>query len=161
MSKKDKKILEGRDYLYLGHPRESMNRIRRWELDFEKRSSINLLNPFYEILRKNREIDINEKDPAKAHLILDDSTVEDELKHIKSSKGMIAIHDGNYTIGVPMEQYCAFNDFKLPVYTLVANRYKNHPWLKKFSSEIFTDREVMEERLIDLYGNEKREVANG
>ncbi len=149
------------DYLYLSHPRESMDYVRKWELEFERRSGINLLNPFFEISRENSDIDQNEKDATKAHKILNGSTVDDELIFIlKGRRGLLTIIDGNYTLGASMEMVYA-KLFGKPAHTLVTNGYENHPWVVRHSSEIYTDRDVMESRLIELYGNKKREVANG
>ena len=40
--------LRGVDNFYLAHPFEARKNVRKWELGFEKRTGINLFNPFYD-----------------------------------------------------------------------------------------------------------------
>ena len=42
-----------REEYYLAHSLGSRFQIRKWELDFEDRAGVDLINPFYDIEREN------------------------------------------------------------------------------------------------------------
>jgi hypothetical protein len=142
------------NYLYLAHPRESRHEIREWELDFERRTGIPLLNPFFEIDKEHKETDIYEENPLEAYKILNGSTVEAELDHISDSKGVVAFVDGSLSYGTIQEMVYS-KIFRKPLYTLVTNGHESHPWLVYHATEIFTCRNELERRLIEKYGNDR------
>ena len=129
--------------LYLAHPVDSKVFVRIWELTFEERSGIELVNPFFDIPKPY--------DPNASRYVLQKVDpkvcVETDLAEIKVSDGLVAIIDGNLSYGVPQEMVYAYLVDK-PVYSLITNGEENHPWLRYHSSNIFVSYKELEDFLI-------------
>jgi nucleoside 2-deoxyribosyltransferase len=127
---------------YLAHPLDERKDIRRWELDFEKRIGINLINPFYDVNRADMKLlDKGRKERYEQQ----DSKelVERDLGEILKSDGVVAFVTGALSYGTLMEMF--FTKLKgKPLYSIVSNGHENHPWLKYCSTEIFKSKEEFE-----------------
>lgn len=142
----------GNDYLYLAHPRESRKKVRRWQLDFEKRKGIKFLNPFYEIDREHKEMDINEENPLKVYAVLDDNTVKEELDLLKGGNGVVSKVDGALSYGTIQEMVYS-RLFGKPLFSLITNGQENNPWLRYHSTKIFTELNELENFLEKVKDN--------
>jgi len=139
---------------YLAHPVDSRHRIREWEIEFEKRTGIELFNPFYDAKRKDvLEIDSGTRKRGEGMTVEKaDSIVNKDLKKIVKSTGITAIIDGSSSYGTIQEIVYAYLLNK-PVYSLITNGKEKDPWLMYHSTKIFTKREELEEFLIELKNN--------
>jgi len=135
--------------LYLGHPFESRKEVRKWELMFERRTGIELINPFYDVKDRTdiKRIDSGEKGMDED--IDEIKIVQNDISKIEKSQGLIIIIDGKKSYGTIQEMVYAFL-FNKPVYSLITNGYEEHPWLKYHSTKIFTKRKNLEDFLIGL-----------
>jgi len=138
--------------LYLAHPFDSRRYIRKWELGFEKRTCIDLINPFYDITRKDVDL-IDAGIVERYEKLKPIELVNRDLEQIKGSKGIITIVDGNLSYGTIQEMVYA-NIYEKLVYSIISNGHENHPWLKYHSYKIFT-------KLNDFEKWIKRNIDNG
>lgn len=129
---------------YLAHSFASRHQIKEWELEFEKRTGIELLNPFYHVPRP----DIEDADAGVTSRRIKPfaQLVNDDLDMIKNSDGIIAIIDENSSIGTPQEMVYAHLWGK-PVYTVVTDGRHKHAWLQYHSTKIFTNLNDLEQML--------------
>lgn len=121
--------------LYLAHPFDSRHKIRAWELSFEFRTGIELINPFYDTDRK----DIEKIDRGEASKFDFDpfTIVTGDLELVYNADGLVAIVEGQKQIGTIMEIVYA-NYYKKPVYLVVTNGQERSPWLIYHATRIFT-----------------------
>ena len=69
---------------YLAHPVRSRRSIRSWEIGFEERTGIKLLNPFYDVPRQDIEdLDNNVVNPRKKE---PEVLVQDDLRGVWDQK---------------------------------------------------------------------------
>lgn len=126
--------------LFISHPAASRKAIRYWQKKVQDKVRPRLMNPFYDFA-KQREIiesdfsgcDIIETEKSQknySHLVLSD------LKNLLSCTGVVAIFDGNYSVGVPMEVVYAKNA-GLKVFSIVVNGRENNPFIKYFSDKVY------------------------
>jgi len=136
--------------LYLAHAFDSRYEIRKWELDFEKQNPIELVNPFYDINRK----DIIEIDNGKRqkYEVNENKIVERDIIEIIKSGGLVAIIDNNVVVGTFQEMVYA-KLFRKIIFGLITNGHEKHPWLRYHSDFIFTTRKALEDKLIEFYQN--------
>jgi len=137
---------------YMGHPFDSRFKMREWELEMEKELGIEIINPFFDVERDDRDV-INEKKVTlttqatrKDRYGLSDEECM-ELVHrdtllICYSDGMIAIIDGSLSYGTIQEMVYAY-DFGVPVYAVISNGHIGHPWLRYHSKETFESLEQL------------------
>ena len=138
---------------YMAHPWGARETIRKWQLEFEERTNIKLINPFYE-----GDVDGIEA-PSKVSCPIDHVNVlkwaetcdyrgiiEKDLKHIIESDGVIAYIDGSTSYGTIMEIVYARILGKM-VLIVCTNGYESHPWLRYHVHEIFTSLEELEKYL--------------
>jgi len=136
---------------YLAHPFDSRREMREWELGFEKRTGIQIINPFYDEVREeiivadNEYIDMSREEREKLVLSKYKEIVEKDLEKVRRSDGIIAIINDKKSIGTLQEMVYAFLA-KKPVYVMAFNS-ANHPWVKYHATEIFTDLNHLEEYL--------------
>ncbi|MBN2458682.1 hypothetical protein JXB28_00200 [Candidatus Woesearchaeota archaeon] len=133
--------IEG-DY-YLAHPFLSREKIREWELGFEQRAGIKLVNPFYDIIRDDVALidSGKEKRGEREPAII----VERDLYAIsKVRKGVIAVIDGSSSQGTIMEIVYAKKLFQKEVLSIITNGDHDRPWLRYHSDRIFTSFEGFE-----------------
>jgi len=136
--------------LYLAHPYEHLHEIREWELDFEKRSGIELINPFFDVEdRAVPEIDMPTDDRRKLTSKFYKKIVTVDLREILMSDGVVARLKGHKMCGTYMEMVNA-TMMKKPVYSMIENDMDRHPWIKYYSTEIFTKLKELEDFLINV-----------
>ena len=104
--------------------------VRAWELDFEKRTGVELDNPFYDTDRTDI-VAIDQGKESPFGITLDfRGIVHDDLAKIDSSDGLVAFVDKTVpSIGTFMEVwYCGVQSDK-PVFIISPN-WDTHPWLR-------------------------------
>lgn len=138
-------VLEG-DF-YLAHPKGSRHLVRNWELGFEKRTGIQLINPFYDVNRP--EIIALDKGEIPEIQPTSDEIVTSDLELVQIAKrGLIAIVDGAPSIGTFHEILYSNKIFKkLETYAIVTDGRHNHPWIVYHTNKIFLD-QIMFEKYI-------------
>ncbi len=136
---------------YLAHPIGTRHEVRAWELEFEKRTGIELANPFYDTARTDIiAIDRGEKTPFSE--TLDPiGIVEADLDMIDKGDGLVALVNKDVpSIGTFMEAWYAAMDADMPVYIISPNWF-THPWLRYVADQsggfIVKTREEFEERI--------------
>lgn len=143
--------------LYLAHNFYRRKLIRKWELKIEGKYNINLDNPFYDNLQ--RAIEMRVIDKMKDHSSVqrayhasrnEISITEDDLEKIRKSDGVMAFVN-EIRIGTPMEIFYAHRILRIPVYT-VTHKYAHHPWIKRHSDKIFSNRKDLERFLGEKFG---------
>ena len=123
--------------LYLAHPYDFRHGIRDWELYFEEKTGIQLINPFYELFPE--ETFKRDKGILDRYAQTDPhELVKKEVQTIKLSDGIVSVVCGGNSIGTLMEMVYAKN-FKKEVYSIVMTGQEKHPWLSVHSSKIFTN----------------------
>lgn len=127
------------DY-YLGHPFDSRKKVRRWELNFEKRTGIQLFNPFYDAVRNDViAIDAGRKKRYSLNKKEKKDLVKGDIEKIKNAKiGMVAVIDGSLSYGTIQEMVYAKRVYRKKVFSLITNGHEGHPWLKFHSTSILT-----------------------
>lgn len=134
---------------YLCHPRTKRKEVRKWELGFENRTGINLINPFFDTDKADTEM--NELGKEKYDLIDDPAIiVEPDLKIIAEPymRGIIALIDTHDSWGTPMEMRYTKAELKKEVYSVITNGDHNHVWLRYHSDEIFLNTQALEKFLV-------------
>lgn len=132
--------------LYLAHPFNSRFVMRIWELSTERLLGIEIINPFFDVVREDKEI-IDEKDvmlealaTRKERYGLTDeqcaTLVERDVAMIGKADGIIAIVDGSLSYGTIQEMVYA-KALEKPVYAVISNGHIGHPWLRYHSTETF------------------------
>jgi len=114
---------------YLAHPIGTRHDVRAWELEFEKRTGIELGNPFYDNTERDdiKAIDEGRTDPFDARLD-SDGIVEGDLKMIDERDGLVAMVSRTIpSIGTFCEVWHTFRT-KKPVFIISPDWY-THPWL--------------------------------
>lgn len=141
--------------LYLAHQLGNRKDVREWETEFEKKTGINLINPFYDCPnRKDIELlDTLDKEEIKEYLVTrnikDCQTIVDrDLELIRKSDGVVAFVTGS--IGTSMEVIMAFRVFDLPVY-VISDKYYMHAWIQVNSTKVFKTKEDFEEFICKRY----------
>ena len=138
---------------YLAHATKSHQEIRKWEEEFEKRTGIKLINPFYE--GNNLETKFGNVGEEKYSQLKEEVTelFVGDLKQISRLDvlGGIIILDDNWTWGTPAEQATMWMMSKL-IYTLTLSKEKNyfyHPVARFYSGDkVFSSKEDLEEAMI-------------
>jgi len=145
--------------LYLAHPFDNRKELREWELGFEKRTGINLVNPFYDTERKDVEI-IDLGIVGRYEKLIPKEIVERDLDIIKNCNGVVGFITGSISYGTIME--ITYNYLLLslhgthPNYLIITNGHENHPWLKHHATKIFTSKEDFETWIINKNNMEKK-----
>lgn len=142
-------IVEGNMKLYLAHPFDSRAVIRKWELRFEERTGIELLNPFYDA---DGRTDIEMIDAGRAERyekLVPGELVKRDLIHIHQSDGMVAIVDGSLSYGTIMEiVYGNLFHSREAIHIVVTNGHEHHPWLVAHAGRIYTSFEGFEKGIV-------------
>lgn len=139
--------------LYLAHPFEMRKEIRDWELCFEKRTGINLQNPFYDCKERNdmKLFDEGLLEPRTIKKVNEGLTiVESDLRQIEKEDGIVAFIEKNKeSFGTPMEFFYNSRILQKPTYAITDNM-GGHPWIKGLATEVFPNKLVFE-RYIKCY----------
>ncbi len=141
----DEKQQARKPTFYLAHPFETREKTRQWELEIEAKYNINLLNPFYDLNRKDVD-DIDNNKKGRYDIESPQELVERDLCAIYGTSGVVAVIDGSISYGTIMEIYQSFRA-GLPVHIICTNGHENHPWLRYCAKEIFTSFEAFEKSL--------------
>jgi len=119
--------------LYLAHPLEMRKEIREMELYVETETTVDLINPFYDVNRPEIErMDKMGYDRTNAKFLnsVDEKKlVTKDLMLVESCNGVIAYVNSHYhSIGTICEIWHGFKHGKV-VYILTPN-CSHHPWLR-------------------------------
>jgi len=146
---------------YLAHPFNSRHKMREWELEIEKKFNIDIINPFFDVERNDKDVIENKantltsQSTRKDRYGLDDyevnELVERDLDLIQSCNGIIAIVDGSLSYGTIQEMVYAHLN-KLNVYSVISNGHVGHPWLRYHSHKVFESLEDLEKELHKKHG---------
>jgi hypothetical protein len=139
---------------YLAHPRVRREEVRKWEKGFERRTGIELINPFHDHDGADKER--NDLGKAKYDLIENPwDIVNGDLGAIADPRcdGVVALIDSSDSWGTPMEMRAAHAEYGKRVYSVVTNGDHNHPWLRAHSDNVFRTRDALESYLVDLWAD--------
>ena len=132
--------------LYLAHPFDARHRIREWELWIEEKTGIEIVNPFFDVERNDKELidskgaTLESKDTRERRYGITDAQaaaiVERDVDQIENCDGIIAIVDGSLSYGTIQEMVYAriMDKFCL---SMISNGQSRHPWLRYHSTMIF------------------------
>ena len=130
---------EGKISAYLAHPLKSRKYIREWELKFEEKFSIELLNPFYDLGGLETEI-TKQRDEGKEVNFPEgyfNKLVQRDLTAVLNSDFVVAFVDGSSSYGTIME-ICYAHMFGKAVFIIATAEYaKGHEWLLYHSTTMF------------------------
>jgi len=142
--------------IYMAHPFPSREKMRAWELQFETETGIEVVNPFYDLERHDvRAID----EGLKARYDLDYETLVDrDLQAIQGVDAVLAIVDGNVSIGTIMEIVYAYQ-YNKPVIVMCSNGHEEHPWLKYHAEIICTSLDAFKEAWLAFQIGQHDEVS--
>jgi len=114
---------------YLAHPIIKRYEVREQELQFEKKTGIQLINPFYDSYQREDIIKIDRGLMSTIDARLDyERIVEKDLEAIRQCDGVVAVIYKTFSIGTYMELWYTLT-LKKPVYIVTRSCY-THPWLK-------------------------------
>ena len=137
---------------YLAHPFEARKIVRPWELLVEKFFKINLINPIYDLHKKETE-EIDKGKKTRYEDVDYIKLVNKELNNIKddNTQGIFLIQPGDFfSIGAYHEMvYC--HNLGKPVYSLILNGHHEHPWVKFHSTKIFTTCDEINDFLLNNF----------
>ena len=139
--------LHERKRFYLAHPFDSRHELREWELEVEKSTGLEIVNPFYDIDRGTDISDVDEGRSVRYSSGKHKAIVTRDVKAIRKTDGVIAFVTGDLSYGTIQELVYAYLD-SAPVYLVCTNGHEEHPWLVYHTTKIFTSREELEEFLV-------------
>ena len=116
--------------LYLAHPFDERNRIRRWEKKFEASTGINLINPFFDKPSEGEHFKSHDKSGKSLYDKLDgDVIVKHDIKLIKDPEtyGVLAYINGATSYGTIQEMVYAHNAGK-EVFSVITNGHDSRFW---------------------------------
>ena len=118
-------------------------------MGFEKRTGIDLVNPFYDVKRDDvEEIDLGRHE--RYEKINHKELVIRDVNKIYNSNGMVSFVTGDLSYGTLMEMVYNYL-INHPNYMYISNGHQDHPWLKYHSTKIFTDLGNLERYLNEIY----------
>lgn len=134
---------------YLAHPFVNRKWIRTWEQGVEEEYGVELLNPFYDVERKDiTEADINGVATYEGNPNL---IVGNDTALLQSCRGFIAIITGAISYGTIMEIiYAYFCPEVEHIILLVTNGAELHPWFRYHATHIVTTFTALEELIRKL-----------
>jgi len=132
--------------LYLAHPFEMRHEIREWELEFEKRTGVELVNPFYDVAREDMvKFDDGLAEPRTIKEVNDGMyIVNRDLNVIEHCDGVVAfIKKGKESFGTPMEFFYSSRILHKKTFAITKN-HAGHPWIRGLATEVFKTPEDFE-----------------
>lgn len=115
--------------LYLAHPNADRIPVRKWELQCEKQTGVELVNPFEDVERGTTY----------------DGVVVGDLSAIDSCDGVLAVVTQSSMMGTPMEMfYAKSNHIPLIVISPFGGSWLDHPWVQHTADVIFESFEDFE-----------------
>lgn len=140
-------IIKPNKQFYLAHPFEMRKEIREWELEFEKRTGIQLENPFYDDPDRDDvyRMDRGEITPRTMKRKGDGNQIIDrDLSKIESNQGLVAfIQKQKNSLGTPMEIFYSSRILRRPTY-VITDELAGHPWIIGLATKIFNNEEDFE-----------------
>lgn len=131
---------------YLAHPVLARDMVREWELEFEKATGIELINPFYEVERELDE-DLHASEAGDYTSVNPTKLVELDIKALQHCDFTVAFVTGQRSYGTIMEIVYACWASK-PVYIICTNGHQTHPWLIYHATEVFTSTEAFTDYML-------------
>ena len=141
--------------LYLAHPTDMRKEIREWEIEFEKETGIELLNPFYDEKGEDpeyemiKQVDSGEIDPEMLNRYPDKEfamkIVQSDLDKISNCDALVAfIEPDMESFGTPMELFWSSYCLDKKTYVII-KKMAGHPWILGMATKIFKDKESFTE----------------
>jgi nucleoside 2-deoxyribosyltransferase len=138
----------------MAHPFGDRLRLRKEELQIEKKTGLKLVNPFYDVegrtdVKRFDKLSKKEKLKDKAErqkwsrwglkANVPKVVVERDLRAIRKTDGVVAFFTDKISVGTPMEVFYASKVLHHPVYIIIEDKTKmGHPWLVYYATAIFT-----------------------
>ena len=124
--------------LYLAHSTESREKVREWELNFEKETGINLVNPFYDVER--HDIPLLDKGDVEGFKreCHPKEVVERDIRLIKDSDAILFLLN-ELSIGTIMEIVYAKILHKT-IY-VITDKFADHTFIRYHADKIFSSLE--------------------
>lgn len=138
--------------LYLAHPWQWRERVREWELEFETRTGVELVNPFFDLGHNETNVDDFQ------------TIVSTDLSAISVSDGIVCFMDDVFSIGTHMELFYAattcLHEQKFgheTIYVIADERVARHPWVRWCSqiNPTFTSLDAFEKWFVDSRPHQK------
>jgi len=128
--------------LYLSHTISIRKEVKQWEYGIEHNYNIDLINPFYDLNKRENIERMDSNDNEIPYKFMNESIADDivstDLKAIAESDGLVA-YIKKPSFGTSMEIFYAKYVVNKPVYIYIEDhRLLRHPWLVKFSDSIYT-----------------------
>ena len=138
--------------LYLAHPWDMHEEVRKWELQFEKKHKINLDNPFFDTARPDVDKLVKESSDRKQRYTYSKQNglliVEKDLRAIEENNGLIAFLEyGQRSFGTPMEIFYSSMVLQKPTY-IISKEASGHPWIRGLATKVFKTKEAFEKYII-------------
>ena len=121
--------------LYLAHPFLDRYSIRLWEDNFEHKTGIDLVNPFYDVNRE--DIDLIDAGKKTRFDVDPEEIVMRDLDAMFNCDGILAVITAKQSIGTIMEIAYAYNNLDGPIYIVCPPDLENHPWIQHHATAIF------------------------
>jgi nucleoside 2-deoxyribosyltransferase len=125
----------------MAHPLEARKTVREFELEIEKRTGIELVNPFYDRERDDI-IDIDNGKTTRWQIPAA-PVVEADIAAIRECDAFLAILTDKLSIGTPMEIVYAYLA-KKPIYILDFNEVGKHPWIRYHATTVVSSWDELE-----------------
>lgn len=132
--------------LYLAHPFDTRHRIREWELWIEEKTGIEIVNPFFDVERNDKELIDSEGATLESEYTRErrygitdaqaSAIVNRDVAQIAKCDGIIAIVDGSLSYGTIQEMVYAKALGKFCL-SMISNGQARHPWLRHHSTVVF------------------------
>lgn len=114
--------------LYLAHPFDTRQHVRKLELRIEQDTGVELVNPFYDTGRTDA-IEIDEGRTGRYEKLDPETLVTKDLAMIDSCDGLVAFVPGHqFSFGTPCECWYALT-IDMPVY-FISPEHHAHPWIR-------------------------------
>ena len=127
---------------YIAHPVLARNAVRKWELQVEEATGLELVNPFIDVEREPDE-DLSVSEHGNYDSVDPVEIVSLDLAAVYHCDFVVAWVTGQRSYGTIMEICYAYQK-GIPVYIICTNGHENHPWLKYHAAHIFTAPEQFE-----------------
>ena len=140
---------------YMAHTFGDRLRLRIEEKKIERKTGLNLVNPFYDVEgrhdvkkfdRLSQDKKFKDKEERQKWIStwglatnIPKEVVERDLKIIRRADGVLAFFTDKISVGTPMEVFYNSHVVKHPTYLIIEDRTKmGHPWLVYHATAIFT-----------------------
>jgi len=132
--------------LYFAHNFDNRREFREWELEFEERTGVELLNPFYDAPEKKEQMELLDSEEQTSEQRLNElraRTFDECCDIVYADLARLAYCDGLFTIieSVSFGTTCEICDCRAsakPVF-VVSEKHQFHPWLRVYATQIWPD----------------------